>query len=379
MNKRFAVLVLVALLAGLWIPPALAQVTGTVKGVCRDAQGNPIVGATVEWYNSANGRKYALKTNKKGEYFSLGIEPGKYRVTLSHEGKQLDQVNNFPVQAEESTLDFDLKQAQIEAAKQQGMTPEQMKQIQEQQEKAAKETDIVKALNERLAAADTASKAGDFDTAITVLSEATQMDASRDVLWAKLADAYRNSAVKQTDAAEKKKRLEAALADYQKALETRQQGMQANPRPDDAKQVAAYLNNMGDAASKANRIDDAVKAYAQAAQTDPAGAAGYYFNIGAVLTNANRVDEAIAAFDKAIAADPAKADAYYWKGVNLVSKATTDPKTGKVMPAAGTEEALNKYLELQPTGTYAEGAKGMLQYIGSTIETSFGKKKGTKK
>jgi len=205
------------------------------------------------------------------------------------------------------------------------------------------------------------------------------MDATRDVLWAKLADAYRNSAVKQTDAAEKKKRLEAALADYQKALETRQQGMQANPRPDDAKQVAAYLNNMGDAASKANRIDDAVKAYAQAAQTDPAGAAGYYFNIGAVLTNANRVDEAIAAFDKAIAADPAKADAYYWKGVNLVSKATTDPKTGKVMPAAGTEEALNKYLELQPTGTYAEGAKGMLQYIGSTIETSFGKKKGTKK
>jgi len=87
------------------------------------------------------------------------------------------------------------------------------------------------------------------------------------------------------------------------------------------------------------------------------------------------VDEANAAFDKAIAADPTKADAYYQKGVNLINKATTDSKTGKVIPAPGTEEALNKYLELQPTGQFAEGAKSMLQYIGSSIETSYGKKK----
>ena len=52
-----------------------------------------------------------------------------------------------------------------------------------------------------------------------------------------------------------------------------------------------------------------------------------------------------------------------------------DPKTGKVIPAAGTEEALNKYLELQPTGQFADGAKSMLQYIGSSIETSYGSKK----
>jgi hypothetical protein len=94
-----------------------------------------------------------------------------------------------------------------------------------------------------------------------------------------------------------------------------------------------------------------------------------------VLTNSGKVNEANAAFDKAIAADPAKADAYYQKGVNLINKATTDPKTGKVIPAPGTEEALNKYLELQPTGQFAEGAKSMLQYIGSSIETSYGKKK----
>jgi hypothetical protein len=87
------------------------------------------------------------------------------------------------------------------------------------------------------------------------------------------------------------------------------------------------------------------------------------------------VDEANAAFDKSIAADPNKAESYYQKGVNLINKATTDPKTGKVIPAPGTAEALNKYLELAPTGQFADGAKGMLQYIGSSIETSYGQKK----
>src|SRR6184192_4875872 len=141
------VLVLVMLAAALCVPPVFAQATGTVKGVCRDMEGKPIAGANLEWFNTENGRKYALKTNKKGEYFSLGIEPGKYKVTLSQDGKQLDSVNNFPVQTDEATLDFDLKKSQAEAAKQQGVNPEQLKQMQEQQAKAAKEKDVVKGLN----------------------------------------------------------------------------------------------------------------------------------------------------------------------------------------------------------------------------------------
>src|SRR5262245_8473597 len=120
MKRHLVEMLLVALVASLCMPPAIAQVMGTVKGVCRDMDGKPIAGATVEWQNTENGRKYALKTNKKGEYFSLGIEPGKYKVTLTQEGKQLDSVNGFQVQTDEATLDFDLKKSQAEAAKQQG-------------------------------------------------------------------------------------------------------------------------------------------------------------------------------------------------------------------------------------------------------------------
>jgi tetratricopeptide (TPR) repeat protein len=381
MKKYSLVVALVVLLGGLCVTPMHAQgAFGSVKGICKDATGVPIAGAVLEWHNLDNGRKYNLKTNAKGEYFSLGIEPGKYEITLSKDGKQLDKVNGYPVGLDETTLDFDLKKSQEQAAQQQGISPEQLKAIQEAQAKHEKDVGTVKALNEKLLAAKTASDAGDFDGAIAQLTSATEMDPTRDLIWFKLADAYRNAGLKQTDPAEKTKRLTEASTDYQKAVDIKQKAYDADAKknPDDAKTLAAYYNNLADADSKSGKTDDAVKAYTQAAQLNPAGAAQYYYNIGAVYTNANKIDDAIAAFDKAIAIDPNKADAYYQKGVNLLSKATTDP-SGKVIPAPGTADALNKYLELQPTGQYADGAKGMLQYIGSKIETTYGKTKPAKK
>jgi tetratricopeptide (TPR) repeat protein len=382
MKKYSIAVALVVLLGSLCVVPLHAQgAFGSVKGVCKDAAGVPIAGAVVEWHNVDNGRKYTLKTNAKGEYFSLGIEPGKYDVTLTKDGKQLDQLNKYQVTLDEMVLDFDLKKSEEESAKQHGMTPEQLKAVQEAQAKHDKDVGVVKALNEKLAAAKTASDAGDFDTAITQLTSATEMDPSRDLLWFKLGDAYKGSGLKQTDAEEKKKRLTEAAADYQKAVDLKQKAVDTDPKktPDDTKNLAAYYNNLADADAKSGKPDDAVKAYEQAAQLNPAGASQYYYNMGAVFTNAGRLDEAIVAFDKSIAADPAKADAYYQKGVNLIGKAKTDPATGKVIAAPGTSEALNKYLELQPTGQFAEGAKGMLEYIGSKIETSYGKTSKTTK
>ena len=294
------------------------------------------------------------------------------------DGKEIFHINGVQVGLDEVALDFDLKKEQEKTAAGQGMTAEQVKQIQEAQAQAAKENNTVKTLNDKLNAAKASSDAGDYETAITTLTEANQMDPSRDVIWFRLADAYRMSAIKQTDHAEKQKRFESAAADYQKAIELKQSPT-APKDPEANSKVAAYYNNLAEVYGKSNRVDDAVKSYQQAATLDPAHAGQYLFNTGAVLTNAGKVDDAVVAFDKVIVADPTKADAYYWKGVNLVGKATTD-KSGKVVAAPGTEEAFSKYLELQPTGSHAEEAKAMLQYIGSTIETGFGtKKKAVKK
>jgi tetratricopeptide (TPR) repeat protein len=356
-----------------------------VKGVCKDVQGNPIAGAIVEWYGAETGRKYDIKTNSKGEYFSLGIAPGKYKVILLKDGQQLYNFTNVPVllQDDANLLDFDLKKEQAKQAQGAGISPEELKRRQEAAEKAAKETNTVKALNEKLAAANQASQAGDFDTSIATLTEATQMDPTRDLVWFKLADAYRGSAVKQTDPAEKSKRLEQAIPDYQKAIELKEgQPPEARKDPRYAGELAAYYNNMAEAYAKTGKTDEAVKAYTQATQIDPPHAAQYYYNEGATMTNANVANDskmrqaAVAAFDKAIAADPNKADAYYWKGSNLIGLAVL--KGDKMVAPDGTAEAFQKYLELQPTGPHAEEAKAMLASIGATIETQYGKKKSKK-
>ena len=67
--------------AGIMCTPGFrAGCSGTVKGVCKDIEGNPIADGVVVFVNQDNGQKYTLKTNKKGEYFSLGVGSGTYNV-----------------------------------------------------------------------------------------------------------------------------------------------------------------------------------------------------------------------------------------------------------------------------------------------------------
>ena len=61
------------------------------------------------------------------------------------------------------------------------------------------------------------------------------------------------------------------------------------------------------------------------------------------------------------------------KSLNLLGKATL--QGDKTIAPPGTAEAFQKYLELAPTGPNADSAKALLASIGSTVETSYGKKK----
>ena len=387
MKKHLAIIGSLILALGLCSVPVFAQASGTVKGACKDAEGNPIAGAVVEYDNLDNGQKYSLKTNNKGEYFSLGITPGKYRVVLfktpddQKANKELYHIAGFQVQLDENVLDLDLKKEAERQAKGEGLSAEEMKARQEQAAKQQKETNTVKTLQGKLDAANAAITAKDYDTAITNLTEANQVDPSRDVLWYRLGDAYRLSAATQTDSAEKQKRYDSAIDSYNKAIQLLKDGIQNGKEKDAAKanqKLAGFYTNLADAYARDRKIDDAVKSYEAAATTDPSSAAGAYFNIGAVYTNAGRVDDANAAFDKCIAADPTRAEAYYQKGVNLLGKATL--QGDKTIAPPGTAEAFQKYLEMAPTGPNAQSAKDLLASIGSSVETSYGtKKKPSKK
>src|SRR5579863_1526372 len=341
MKKIFVMFLNAVLVLGIFVASAVAQGSGSVKGVCKDLDGKPIVDGVVVYAN-----------------------------------QEAFHQNGIPVQMDENTLDFDLKKEQENQAKGVGISAEQLKQQQELAAKQQKEVNTVKALNDKLNAAKTAADAGDYDTAIAAMNDANQVDPSRDLVWFKLGDYERLSAPKQTDPAEKQKRYEAAVADYQKALELKQATPDKDPAAQ-AKALAAYYNNLAEAYYKAKKIDDAVKNYEMAAQVDPTSLAQSYFNIGAVLTNSGRADEANAAFDKVIAADPTRAEAYYQKGLNQLGKATL--QGDKTVAPPGTAEAFQKYLELSPTGPNADSAKALLASLGATVETSFGKKKTPKK
>ncbi len=153
MKKQFAIILIALIAIAAYAPRASAQ--ASVKGVVKDAEGKPIANAVVLYSNQDNGTKYNLKTNAKGEYFSLGITIGKYNVILYRTaddqaaGKEADRQNNFPVQMGENNLDLDMKAAIETQAKSAGMTADQLKAKEDERSKAIKENARIKTLNEK--------------------------------------------------------------------------------------------------------------------------------------------------------------------------------------------------------------------------------------
>ena len=134
MKQYFVMLALLLFVAGLCASPAFAQDTGSVKGICKDAEGKPIVGATVEWAVTETGRKYDPQNQQQRRILFFGHSaPGHYNVTLfGTDGKEIFHYNGFAASSDENTLDFDMKKEAAAAGQGAGLTPEQIKQQQEQ-------------------------------------------------------------------------------------------------------------------------------------------------------------------------------------------------------------------------------------------------------
>ncbi|MBV9608221.1 MAG: tetratricopeptide repeat protein, partial [Acidobacteria bacterium] len=257
-NRRFVVAI--ATFVVLSALSALAQRVA-IRGKVTEG-GQPVQGAEIQLFNKENGQKYTMKTDKKGEYLNIGIQYGSYEITVSVNG-QVRFKDNIAMNGDQDK-DIDLKKeaaaAQERAEKE--LTPEQRKQLQEQRAKAEQEQAKVKNLNQILAQAKQAEDAGNFDQAVTMLQQATQVDANQPVLWARLGSAYLGAGGKATGDQAKTDYTEAANA-YQKALAL---------RPNDG----GYHNNLGQAYVKLGKTEDAIKEYNTAAQSDPTNAAMYY-------------------------------------------------------------------------------------------------------
>jgi tetratricopeptide (TPR) repeat protein len=382
MPTRLRTVALSAATLLLFASAAVAQVS-SLEGDVKDQNGAPLKGALVKIDRIDIKGHYQVKTDKKGHYFHTGLPLGSYKLTLEVDGKDVDNVNNVRTKLGESTsIDFNMKetmqrsQSLAKAAETGTLTKEQERGMSAEQkaalEKATKEREQAmsknKALNDAFNAGMQAMQGKQWDAAIATFNKAAEMDPKQSVIWAQLADAYSQAASQKTGA-DAQASLDKGIEAFGKALEL---------KPDDA----AMHNNYALALVKAKKIPEAQAELAKAAQLDPPNAGRYFYNLGAVMINSGQNDAAGDAFKKAIDTDPNYADAQYQYGMYLLGKAQMTPE-GKVIPAPGTKEALSKYLELKPTGPFADSAKGALATMETTVVTQYenpaAQKKGKKK
>jgi tetratricopeptide (TPR) repeat protein len=307
-----APVVLAALVTAL---PAAAQSTGIVKGVVKDDKGKPVDGAkiTIEFQDGVN-RKFEGKSDKKGEFLQIGLQPGSYKVTAEKDKLIASEVVRIRIgtTAETAlTLGANAAAGSAEAAK--------------------KTADLKKAFEEGV----TASRAGNQDDSIAAFNRAIEISAN-------CFDCYYNIGYAQAQ----KKDYEKAEASYKKAIELKA----------DYAEAYAGLANIYNAQRK---FDEAAAASSKATQLG-AGAAGAggatadaSFNQGVILWNAGKVAEAKKQFEAVVAANPNHAEAHYQLGMALVNEGNL----------AGAATEFETYLKLAPAGPNAVQAKALVAQL----------------
>lgn len=145
----------------------------------------------------------------------------------------------------------------------------------------------------------------------------------------------------------------------------------AAPAPehkDTAEVQGICQSNLGEIYIRTNRIPEAQAAYDKAAIVNQAQAALYLRNETILFLQTGNAVAQVEAANKAIAIDPTRAALYFYKGQGLAAQATIDTKTQKLILPAGCADALQKYLDLEPAGQFANDAKGMLAAAGVALK-----------
>jgi tetratricopeptide (TPR) repeat protein len=305
-------IVTLALLIGL-APAALAQ-TAILKGKVIGPDGKPVQGAAIviEFAGGVT-RKFEVKSDRRGEFIQIGLQPGTYKVTATVE--KLGTVSQQTTLKLGAPGEVEFNFAKAAAG---GADPAA----------AAKAAALKKSFEEGVAA----SQAKDFDTAIAKFNEAATTAPNCYDCYYNIGYAY----------SQKKQEKEAEAA-WLKAIELKAD-------------YAEALNALATLYNNQKRFDEASAMSAKAAAVGGGaggGNADAIYNQGIILWNQGKIPEAKVKFEEALKANPNHAEANFQLGMAQLN--------GGDIPAAIT--SFEKYLQIAPTGQFAAQAKGMLAQL----------------
>lgn len=130
------------------------------------------------------------------------------------------------------------------------------------------------------------------------------------------------------------------------------------PRPPQV--LGAAYASLGEVYAHEGKIAEAQAAFDEATRMLPSEAPQYRSNETLVFFQTGHGDAEFAAAKQAIALNPGSSYLYYFEGQALVSQATIDPKTQKLMLPPECVEAFQKYLKIDPNGRFAADIRGIL-------------------
>jgi len=280
-------------------------VQGTVKGVIKDKKGNPLEGAKVTVVSILySAVRYTLKTNAKGEFIQIGLQPDYYQIKAEKDGF-------LPAFKEEHIGIQDIIEVVLELEEGKyfiGASPG--------------DKDF-KLGNELFVAGKYAEAAEAYKTAIG-------KEPGEPVYYGNLGSSYL-----------KLGNFDEALIAFKKMLEVQPESYSAN-------------KNIGEILGAQKKYEEALPYFQKASElstSDPDA----FFNLGACFINLQDYEKAAASFTKAIALKPDLAPAYYQLGMIYVNQ----------NKKAEAIQNLEKFVELAPDDPNTAVAKQVLAFLKS--------------
>lgn len=285
----------------------LPAAPGTVKGQVTDGDGKPIKDVRITLKDETRGQTYEVRTDKKGQYYLMGINPAEYKMTFEKAGfEKLEGVVSI-VPDKESVFDAVL-------------VPEAAKKVAPSWE------------DKNLRAHDLYVK-GRYAEALALYNEILAVDPG-------VAFIHFNAG-----------NCSYHLQDYAAAYGSFREAVRLKPDFFEA------YTNLANTCARLKSYDEAIPLFEDAIRTYPENG-GLYASLGVLYLNKGQGERAVGCLEKAVALSPENAAAYQSLGIAYT-------QTGDYARAVASYE---KYLSFVTEPGEAARVKGVIEQLKPLIK-----------